>query len=76
MVGLKMGITLIEVGGASACCGFVAEGKESIAPDLNEVILKRSAPEPKPPLFPIFMRIIPLLHHSNIPCCYSIISCG
>jgi len=44
MVGLKMGITLIEVGGASACCGLVAEGKESIASDLNEVILKRSAP--------------------------------
>jgi hypothetical protein len=40
------------------------------------VILKRSAPEPKLPLFPIFIRIIPLLNHSNNPCGYSIIPCG
>jgi hypothetical protein len=77
MIGLKMGITLIEVGGASACRGLEAEGKESIASYLspsflriNSVILKRSAPEPKLPLFPIFIRIIPLLHHANIPFTY------
>ena len=58
-----------------ACGGLEAEGQKYFALCLspsflriNSVMLKRNAPEPKVTLFPIFIRIIPLLHHSNIPC--------
>ena len=68
MMGSGIGITLIEVGGASACGGLEAESQEYFALCLSEVILKRSAPEPKVTLFPIFIRIIPLIQHSIIPC--------
>jgi hypothetical protein len=51
MMGSWIGITLIEVGGASACGGLEAEGQEYFALCLSEVILKRSAPEPKVTLF-------------------------
>jgi hypothetical protein len=64
MMGSWIGIPLIEVGGASACGGLEAEGQEYFALCLSEVILKRSAPEPKVTLFPIFIRIIPLIQHS------------
>ena len=50
-MGLWIGNTLIEVGGASACAGLEAEGQEYFALCLNEVILKRNAPEPKVTLF-------------------------
>jgi hypothetical protein len=47
MMGSWIGITLIKVGGASACGGLEAEGQEYFALCLSEVTLKRSAPEPK-----------------------------
>ena len=40
IMGSWIGITLIEVGGASACGGFEAEGQEYFAFCLSEVILK------------------------------------
>jgi len=51
MMGSWIGITLIEVGGASACSALEAKGQESFASCLSEAILKRSAPEPKVMLF-------------------------
>jgi hypothetical protein len=51
MKGLWIGITLKEVGGASACGELEAEGQEYFVLCLSEVILKRSAPEPKVPPF-------------------------
>jgi hypothetical protein len=54
----------MEVGGASACGGLEAEGQEYFALCLSEVILKRSAPEPKVTLFRFGY---PIFHHSNIP---------
>ena len=57
-MGSWIGITLIEVGGASACGGLEAEGQKYFALCLspsflriNSVILKRTAPEPKLPTF-------------------------
>lgn len=65
-MGSWIGITLIQVGGASACGGLEAEGQEYFALCLNEVILKQSAPESKVMLFPLFIphySTIPTIHH-------------
>jgi len=51
MMGSWIAFTLIKVGGASAYGGLEAEGQEYFASCLSEVILKRSAPEPKVPPF-------------------------
>jgi hypothetical protein len=40
MMGSLIGITLKEIGGASACGGFEAEGQEFVASCLSETILK------------------------------------
>jgi len=75
MMGSRIGITLIEVGGASACGGLEAEGQKyftlCLSPSflrINSVILERIAPEPKITLFPIFIRIIPVIQHSIVKC--------
>jgi hypothetical protein len=65
MMGPWIGITMIEVGGASACGGLEAEGQEYYALCLNEVILKRTAPEPKVMCFPFLMLNIPSFHFSS-----------
>jgi hypothetical protein len=74
MMGSWIGITLIEVGGASACGGLEAEGQEYFALCLspsflriNSVILKRTAPEPKVTLFHFLFPIIALFQHSIAP---------
>ena len=59
-----IGITLIEVGGASACGGLEAEGQEFFSPCLSGAILKRSAPEPKGPLSQLLIPNIPTFHGS------------
>jgi len=64
MMGLWIGITLKEVGGASACGGLEAEGQEFFALCLSEAILKRSAPEPKGPLSQVLIPDIPTFHRS------------
>jgi len=46
MMGSWIGITLLEVGGASASGGLEAERQEYFALCLSEAILKPSAPEP------------------------------
>ncbi len=51
MMGSWIGITLIEVGGASACSALETKGQESFALCLSEAILKRSDPETKVMLF-------------------------
>ncbi len=51
MMGSWIGITLIEVGRASACGKLEVEAQEYFGLCLGEVILKRSAPEPKVPPF-------------------------
>jgi len=53
MMGSWIGITLIEVGGTSACSGLEAEGQESFASCLKPFVPqdKLSAPEPKAMLF-------------------------
>jgi hypothetical protein len=67
MMGSWTGITLEEVGGASACGGLEAEGQEFFASCLSEAILKRSAPEPKGALSPLSMPTVQLFQYSNIP---------
>ena len=67
-MGSWIGITLIEVGGASACGELEAEGQEYFALCLREVILKRSAPEPKVPPFRFLTPTIPKFQQSIIPC--------
>jgi len=53
MMGSWIGITLIEVGGASACSGLEAEGQESFASCLKPFVPqdKLSDPVPKVMLF-------------------------
>jgi hypothetical protein len=53
MMGFWIGITLIEVGGASACSGLQAEGQQSFASALKPFVPqdKLIAPEPKVMLF-------------------------
>jgi hypothetical protein len=53
MMGSRIGITLIEVGGASACSGLEAEGQQSFASCLKPFVPqdKLIAPEPKVMLF-------------------------
>ncbi len=63
-MGSWIGITLQEVGGASACGGLEAEGQEFFASCLSEAILKRSAPEPKGPLSQLLIPNIPRFHRS------------
>jgi hypothetical protein len=67
MMGSWIGITLKEVGGASASGGLEAEGQEFFASCLSEAILKRSAPEPKGPLSQLLIPNIPTFHHSIVP---------
>jgi hypothetical protein len=67
MMGSWRGITLKEVGGASACGGLEAEGQGLFASCLSEAILKRSAPEPKGPLSQLLIPNIPTFHHSIVP---------
>jgi len=64
MMGSWIGITLKEVGGASACSGLEAEGQEFFALCLSKAILKRSAPEPRGPLSPFLIPNIPTFHRS------------
>jgi hypothetical protein len=64
MMGSWIGITLKEVGGASACGGLEAEGHEFFASSLSEAILKRSAPEPKGRLSQLLIPNIPTFHRS------------
>ncbi len=73
MMGSWIGITLIKVGGASACGGLEAEGQEYFALCLspsflriNSVILKRSTPCPEAMPFCFFAHYstIPTFHHS------------
>jgi len=64
MMGSWIGITLKEVGGASAFGGLEAEGQEFFASCLSEAILKRSAPEPKGTLSPLLIPTIPTFQHS------------
>ena len=61
-MGSWIGITLKEVGRASACGGLEAAGQEFFASCLSEAILKRSAPEPKRALSPLL-----ITQYSNIP---------
>jgi len=63
-MGSWIGITLKEVGGASACGGLEVEGQEFFASCLSEAILKRSAPEPKETLSPLLILNIPTFHRS------------
>jgi hypothetical protein len=63
-MGLWIGITLKEVGGASTCGGLEAEGQEFFASCLSEAILKRSTPEPKGPLSQFLIPNIPTFHRS------------
>ena len=63
-MGSWIGITLKEVGGASACGGLEVEGQEFFASCLSEAILKRSAPEPKGTLSPLLILNIPTFHRS------------
>ena len=66
-----IGITLIEVGGASACNGLEAEGQESLASCLRSFVPqdKLSAPEAKVLLFVFGAQysIIPTFHQSIGP---------
>jgi len=64
ITGSWIGITLKEVGGASACGELEAEGQEFFASCLSEAILKRSAPEPKGPLSQLLIPNIPTFHCS------------
>jgi hypothetical protein len=64
MMGSWIGITLKEVGGASASGGLEAEGQEFFASCLSEAILKRSALEPKGTLSPFLIPNIPTFHRS------------
>ena len=47
MMGSWIGITLIEVGGASACSGLEAEGKESFASCLRSFVPQDKLSDPK-----------------------------
>jgi len=53
IMGSRIGITLIEVGGASACSGLEAEGQQSFASCIKPFVPqdKLIAPEPKVMLF-------------------------
>jgi hypothetical protein len=64
MMGSWIGITLKELGGASACGGLEAEGQEFFASCLSEAIFKRNAPELKGALSPLLIPNIPTFHHS------------
>jgi hypothetical protein len=85
MMGSWIGITLIEVGGASTCGGLEAEGQEYFALCLSEVILKfvpgsDSKPTPqgerswtKRNAFSLLIphySITPTFHHSISPAHY------
>jgi hypothetical protein len=56
-----IGITLIEVGGASACSGLEAEGQESLASCLSEALLKQKY------CFSFLIPNIPSFQHSVNP---------
>jgi hypothetical protein len=65
IMGSWIGVTLKEVGGASAYGRLEAEGQEFFASCLSEAILKRSAPEPEGPLFQLLIPNIPTFHRSR-----------